>query len=498
MSQAHPLYVYFKPIWEKLVHCYEGTGGFQDGTYLVAHPREWLDFTADNPNKPTKKLKARWALARYENVAATILDQKRTALFRGEVTRTIGGEARSDQDHPLWDFWDDVDGEGTSIDDWMAEAFTPAALFGFVYHLMDKPATSGAQTQADEPSPYLRLYAPLDVPDWLLSDRGGLIAVRLLESVERQTLDDPQFSTLRFRERLITDEEWELREDGKKKDGGTHGFGRLPVIVQYAKRRGLTPLIGQSVLHDPKLYIDLYNLTSELRELLRLQTFSILNVPLGSGETGTDIEKAKTMMGDTTGAENVLFTPEAAQFIQADTANVEAYQEERRQLLRTIFRLAAVPWESDSKDAEAEGSLQLKREDMNQVLAGYADECEKTEYALCELWYRAMYGDSWERKYEQDEPTIRYPDTFDVTPFAEILEQAQAALSLEMGDTFMKELRRRLVSKFLPDATPAVIEAIEQELEQTKVQSPAKQKLEEMAMRFGGKPPAKAPEGAAA
>ena len=137
-----------------------------------------------------------------------------------------------------------------------------------------------------------------------------------------------------------------------------------------------------------------------------------------------------------------------------------------------------MPWESDSKDAEATGSLKLKREDMNQILATYADECEKTEYKFAELWFRHTYRDRWEREFEEAEVVIRYPDTFDVTPFAEILEQAQAAMSLEMPPRFMQELRKRLVAEFLPDATPAVMEEIDQQLEAQAKQQPKDQQLE--------------------
>jgi hypothetical protein len=88
---------------------------------------------------------------------------------------------------------------------------------------------------------------------------------------------------------------------------------------------------------------------------------------------------------------------------------------------------------------------------MNQILSGYADECEKAEYQFVELWFRATYGaDRWKPEIDAAEVVIRYPDTFDVTPFAEVLEQAQAALTLEMPHEFMVELRRRLVGNSCP------------------------------------------------
>lgn len=487
---THPLYQTWAPVWRKLAHVYEGSGGFLDGTYLVAHPREYSDFTAANPVTPTKKLLLRRTLARYENVAATILNQVRSALFRGEVVRTIGGAADTTENHPLYQWWQNVDAVGTCIDDYMSQTWTSCGLFGHIAHFMDRPSADGVATKADEPDVYLRTYTPLDVADWLDDDKGNLTAVRLLEVEPRTTLENT-FVTDRLRQRLVTEDRWKLLDyTGHVVSEGEHGFGRIPVVYQYAKRRALSPFIGQSVLNDPQLYIDLYNLTSELRELLRTQTFSLLNVPLGVGPDASDIERVKANMGGTVGSENVLFTPEIAQFIQADTANVTAYQAERNELLRTIYRLSSLPWEADSRVAEAAASLKLKREDMNQILAQYADEAELTEYLIAQLWFRAEYGpDRWEQEWERAEVVIRYPDTFDVTPFAEILEQAQAAVALDMPPSFMKELKRRLVDKFLPDAPQATLDDITTELEKqaqdagNSVIDQMKQRLNDMGAR---------------
>lgn len=490
-TPTHPTYALWAPVWRKLVHVYNGSGGFLDGTYLVAHPREWVDYSAENPITPTKKLKARRKLARYENIGATILDQKRSALFREGVSRTVG-EPESGTTHPLEEWWDNVDGNGTCIDDWMAEAWTSAGLFGHVVHVMDRPQGMTPVTKADEKWPYLRLYSPLDMTDWLTDDRGRLIAVRLLEHVQRKSIEDAPIGTmLNYRERIIDETEWKIVRNsiGEPITSGKHGFGTLPVVLHYAKRRALIPVIGQSVLNDPNLFQDVYNLTSEIRELLRLQTFGALNVPLGTGEQATSIEIAKGMLSMEGGAENVYFSPLPMAFIQPDTTNVTVYQEERSHLLRTIFRLCSIPWEADSKDAESEGSLKLKREDMNQILSSYADECERTEYAIVELWFRATYGDSWQKELDTAKVVIRYPETFDVTPFAEILQQAQAALSLPMGGQFMAELCQRLVVKFLPDAPDTVVAAIAKEIEEiAKEQSQQERDKKRLALELIANP----------
>jgi hypothetical protein len=477
-APVHPVYATWAPVWRLLVEVFEGSGGFLDGTRLMAHPREWQDYTAEAPSKPTKKLLARRKIARYENVAATILEQKKSALFRTPVVRTIGESKDSTQSHELSKWWQNVDGRRTNIDDYMALNWPPCGLFGHIVHVMDRPQGPRPYTMADQRAPYLRLYSPLDMPDWLQDEMGCLTAVKLLEAQPRTSLKEQPLPTARYQERIITTEGFEvLNSDGTAIAGksGQHQFGRLPVVIQYAKRRALSPVIGQSVLGDPMLFVDDYNLTSELRELLRNQTFSILNIILGDGEKAMTVDQAITMLNATggSGTENVLFSARGAQYVTAEANNIEAYQKERAELRRTMYRLANIPWETDTRDAEAEGSLKLKREDMNQILASYGDECEKAEYEFVELWFRAKYGESnWEQRLEEAKVVIRYPESFDVTPFSEILEQAQAAITIEMPPAFMKELRRRLVAKFLPDAGPDIIDAIDKELEKMAKEPP--------------------------
>lgn len=446
----HAQYTSWEQTWKYLRDAYEGTGGFADGMYLVAHPREWLDYTHDAPSKPTKKLKARRNLARYENVAELIVSAVKSALFRQVPTRQVRPDDPKDQRDPtaIEDWWDDVDGLGSHIDDWIAETWVGAAVYGHVLCVMDRP-TGPAVTLADQPRPYLRAYTPLDMADWVYVD-GKLREVRLSESVPRLSLSAVTTTDLQYR--ILTEAYWALYDrKGGLVTADEHGMGVLPAVVLYAKRRTLTGLVGSSTLKDPKLHIDLYNLTSELRELLRSQTFSLLNVPLGTGPDAISVETARAMMGDTIGVDNVLFSALPAQFVTADAANVAAYQAEIDRLLRRIYRVAGITWESDSRDAEAADSLRLKRDDMNRMLSGYADECERAEYALAERFYRLTFGDRWEQEWERDQVTIRYPESFDVEPFQELLDQALAAQSFSYPASFWAELMGRMLDRFLPD-----------------------------------------------
>ena len=477
-TTTHPLYALYRDTWEKLGEVVEGSGGFLDGTALVAHPREWVDHKSATPKTPTKKLKARRALARYENVARVLLDAYTGVLFRVPPVRAVGPDSATTP-HPLAVWWDDVDGAGTPMDAWMQQAWRAAAAYGHVLALFDRPSATGP-TAADSEAPFLRLYTPLDLIDWLTDDQGQLTAVCLLEVAPREN-----FKTLTTlaRVREVRQDGWELRESGVVIESGTWDYdGRVPVEILYGQRRPLTPIIGQSILGDPKLYIDVYNLTSEIRELLRLQTFSILNVPLGTGADAITVEQAKAMSSDVVGTENAFFSGLPIDYVSPDSGQVEVYQAERETLLRTIYRLAGVPWEGDARQVESGDAQRVKRDEFYARCAAYAAECERFDYTMAEFWFRAEYGEAWERRYDDAQVTINYPRTFEPEGLETVLTSAQTALALQMPKAFVDKLKSALVPKLIPSLTPEDQQLINQAIEAMPDPEVERQQLRQAAL----------------
>jgi hypothetical protein len=485
-ASTHPLYLLFRPVWELLAHVREGTGGFLDGQFLQAHPREWLDHTIKvtsqstavdggvedrwvvnpNPKQPSPKLLARRKLARYDNVASAILETKKSLLFREQPVRRVGASDGQDPTE-LEQWWQDVDGEDCHIDDAMPGWWDIAATFGHCGLYMDLggPTDPQPMTAAEEAQPYVRVYTPLDILDWRRNDEGRLVWIKLLEATQAVPTTIDARTIITYRVRIVDDMSWRLYDykTGRFIDTGDHNLGVVPFVWLFTKRRALLPDIGESVVGDPHNYLALYNCDSEVRELLRTQTFSVVNVALGTGDHATSVENAQAMIGQQTGSMNLLFTPGPAHMLSGEPQNVESYHKEIERIKRAIYRETGVRWETDSKDAEAKGSLQLKRDEMETRLAGYADECEQTEYALAKLWYRWRYGpDQAETKFENDLVQINYPDRFTQTPFQDVLDQGLAAQTLGMPSIFLKELRKALIAKFdgMANLSPEVLSEI--------------------------------------
>jgi hypothetical protein len=449
---VHPAYAARVSGWQILLHAYHGTGGFADGGYLVGHAREFIDWNQPTPSRPTAKLTLRRKLARWENICKALLDAKRQALFRKPPTRTIGNPAYQ---RLVEDFWSNVDGKETHLDDWLPHAWTPAALLGHaavVFDWTEGETAAGAV-------PYLALYDATGVVDWAVDDRGRLLEVRLLEDPPRRSVKDPL--PTRLLSRIVNATQSEIA-DGTLIRRIPHRLGRIPVALLAAQRLPQSPVIGASVVGDPRTFVDYYNLISENRELLRFVMFPILNIPIGT----VPVETVQGWLGDATGVQHAMFTPEPAQLIEPDGKSVEAFMAERQALLRTMFRLANVQWESDSRDAESAEALRLKASAMNDSLSGYADELQKFEYELLELLFRFRYGaEQWEREYDAAQIAIVYPDRFDLQSFEDLLAQAQAAMTLELGPTFTAEQKKRLVRELLPDLDATLVEQITHELD---------------------------------
>jgi hypothetical protein len=273
-AQTHPAYDVWAPVWRKLVQVFEGSGGFLDGTNLVAHPREWLDHSfitqvaetetqADgtttttgrlkkivtvnpSPSKPSAKLLERRKLARYENIAAPIVEHKLAALFRKGPHRQVNGGVKDQQEHVWLDWCENVDGAGTSMTNFMRDAWRFAAIFGHAVIVMDLNGQPNPQTKAEQGQPVLRLYSALDMFDWLTDDTGALAGVRLYEVAPRTSFNDnATAAATRYRIRTLTAETFEVTEEqAKTTRGGTvkavdqkvvnqgiHGFDTLPVAI---------------------------------------------------------------------------------------------------------------------------------------------------------------------------------------------------------------------------------------------------------------------------
>jgi hypothetical protein len=435
--------------WGVLQDAYDGAGGFLNGDYLWRFPREDGD-----------KFKERKTQARYHNYTEALVDLLTRYVFAKPPVRTSTSE-------PLMAWWNDVDRGGADMTTWMQRSLSQALAVGHSGVLMDKPAVvPTGPSRADERGlePFLRRYAPLHIPDWRVSGTR-LIAVKLLDEAP---IEDVLEGASDKPDALVWDEtEWlRLREDGSIRAQGTHDLGAVPFDVLRPQSAERFPLIGKPLI-NANVPRALYNRASEEDDVLRNQAFSLFVVKL---PVDADVEKAKTQMGGDVGTTSALFVQGDADYSTPSQEVPATLREAQQYLVREMYRMCHVRYDSDSREAESAESIRLKNADLNQMLAGLASECTRHETVLAQHWFRWMAPANADAAYQQAEVVIAYPREFFTAGLLVELEELARAMALGLGPTFEARLRNRVVDRMDPDLDEQTRETVRGEIEQATAQ----------------------------
>ena len=165
------------------------------------------------------------------------------------LSRIYGREVKRVGDDDLMAWWSDVDGCGTSIDQWMAETVAPLLLtLGQLDLAFDHPAApEGAEveTRADAERLGLdRCVASYILPENMLWWRLDPTGHRYAECVVREYHENPEGARERFRY-WTEDESTLLDADGTVISVTPHPFGRVPIVRVFDRRKPRCKNIGQ-------------------------------------------------------------------------------------------------------------------------------------------------------------------------------------------------------------------------------------------------------------
>lgn len=479
MRHTHQKYDEWIEVWRRLGHLYEGDGPYLDGTALVPHVRELLyarnedgttNFDTVVGNK--RKYDQRRRLSRYENFTASIIDLTVDYQYLMPVKRSVDEGVTS----MLSEWWEDVDGMGSSIDDWLKQHQVLTNVYGHLFVVMDRlPPVTSAQnstpqgqktrpvTLAQLGRPVLRRYMPPDALDWL-APRHKLSAVKFVEPLERQSLLDPFLPETEQAYFLWDAQEWRLFDtNGSLVRKSAHLVGELPVAVWYAKRRAKYPIVGRSLIRDGSLPHDHFQLISEVRELYRAQTFSMMQILLAENET---VQEARQRLGDHAGTDSLIFSRGGASFIAPDGGPAADYAAHIESVERKMFRLCNLPYDNDSRDAESGESRRRKAADLNALLSSLADNAEQLDHWIARMFYQSMEGGLRGReRYEASKVQIKHPDMFDVVDMIALATDLKTVIDVGVGPTATKLLRIQLAHSALPDLMDEDKKTIEDELD---------------------------------
>lgn len=417
-----------------LLDAYSGQGGFVSGEYLVAHPRE-----------SETKLERRKELAVYPNFTRKIVD-----VFMGFLWK----QAPSRETDDLYaQFAANADGAGGKLDTVLSSYQRLAMILGTVYIIVDKPTTQG-QTKADQAMPYLALR----LKSQLVGETKN--AAGVWQSVTFSEVDNDEQVY-----RTFTTTGWKLTKDIEgnevivqegKTSQGEYSLGRVPVVrLHIAKPLNPTDSSSQSWVYDlAQLNWDLFNLRSELRELLRSQTFAILALPV------VDDNERERLKDMTISTENALtYNPAGGgkpAFIAPPADPVELYRKQIGDTVENIYQIANLEFVGGVQQSGV--ALSFHFQEANSSLRGMAEMGESAENEIASLVY-AWQGDKFSGN-------IAYANDFNLSDVAGAIATAMDTVTLSLGSEFDKTIKKRLAKQILGnDTSPSTMTAIDKEID---------------------------------
>ena len=406
--------------YELLHDAYYGSGMFASGAAVTAHTRE-----------STQSIDFRRKIAYYLNYTGPILNASVDPIFKDEIKREYSNSVLFDE------FINDVDRQGTTLQEFIEQNAIAAKLYGVMYIVVDNVSEFGsslAETLANRSMPYLTAVEPKNVVNFEFDDNGKLKLFTYASYLKNAD------GTIKAHYHTWTPTEWKITDsDNKVVSKGEHNIGRIPVVQWFgraARKRDILP--PPEYLSIAKTNAHVYNLCSLLSQILYNQTFSILTMPVDNNG----------LQDVTIGTDNLLAYPaeagKAPSFIAPDKGPAEVLMAQIDKLINEMYRMSGIDSVIGVQQAKSGVAKQWDFERTNQNLAAFAVRCENAEYDIIEL-YKLWSGDNIEY-------TCDYPRDFKVNDVSESLTQAQQAKDLEFkSDTFDSEILKKVIDAYMPN-----------------------------------------------
>ena len=520
--------------WQWLLDSYEGGERYRNAVYgrdrkglpvrnLQRHKREYPDL-AENPNAQiggslglTSSLPAEIAYGSFPGLLgadpnATSADddyelrRSRTPppewvgecaeIHLGEV---YDQEVKRDGPPELADeeagWWADVDGKGTTIDDWMSLVISPMLLvLGQLDVLLDAPplpAGEQVKTLADVKRLGLdRCAASYILPEnmlWYSLDRAG----RYTECVVQEFVDpsqwkelapgsDPKASANWARDHVLF-RHWTAtysalyRYDGSRAENvREHPYGRVPIIRLFDRRKHRSAMVGKSRYEAvAELQREYYNRASELILSDVLQAHPLLSGPEqyckpdGTLSIGPNFVLPKP--------KNSADGTEAGkwEYVSPDKDPAESIRKNLQDLIDAKDRSACL-----TKPAGAAGtghgtvgqsgvSKRLDHHTGKKLLSQIAHSLAKAERDLAEYALMVCRGRPLERA-DLAGLTISYPSRFDLFSLTELADGITDLQTLVGGSGELPEAETLLIAalekQLLPGLDDATYDRLDEEV----------------------------------
>jgi hypothetical protein len=328
---------------------------------------------------------------------------------------------------------DDIDGQGNALEVWFQQFMVNAKARGSMLVLVDMPAMLSpnlAAQLAERRVPYWNQIAPEKLTDFEIGDDGKF-----------NFCEFPGLFTKPEGERVacvwrFDREGWTAFDEKRERElaTGDHPLGECPVLI--FTESGPFPNFGPfASIAD--LSKRLFNLDSELDEILRSQTFSLLTMQTPDGSTAEQKMAAARAAGETISTSNLMVhSGSTPAFIAPPDGPAKVYIDRidkvRDQIKEIGLDVASI------NQQESGIAMQTRFQIINGQLAYFAGRIEDFErrcWSLSQKWLGLTAA-----------PTVEWQDDYniaDVLQELEILAQMQATA---MPPEVITEQRRKVVA----------------------------------------------------
>lgn len=433
--------------YKLLSDSYYGEGGFVDGAYLTKHKRESTD-----------KHKERVKLSYYLNYMRPVVDSHVNAVFSTEPSREY-----NDKNGLYEAFITDADGNGNSLNRAMKALAVPAKLKDACLIVVDNYADLPDDLESTidgRKFPYIFKVEPELVigDECMVDDRGKLQSVTYYETdvVESD-------GTKRKVKRLWDTEKTQIFKQTNATDGSNkivweliderfYPHGKLPCFFFYGSANIDNAVLPTSqFLHPAKVNKAIYNLCSEIREIQRKQTFSILTMPGQPPEGGL-----------TVGTESVLYYPEMSTNVPAFIAPADGpatiLSNHVTMLISEIYRMSCVSYTQQYASGQQSGeSKRWTFHITRQVLEDFARNCEIAEKKIAEIFGAWINHDL--------NANIQYSRKYGADDIDADINRTDVVLKMGLSDKVNAEVQKKFIRSYFSDMDDVLIKMLEEAID---------------------------------
>lgn len=430
--------------YKLLDDAYRGSGGFEDGTYLVPFPVEKAD-----------KYARRQDLAYYINFIKPIIDSHVNPIFKSDPVR-------DNMSDTFKLFLDNVDGNNTTLTRFMKKAAIRAKLHGVEFIVIDAPKVdpnvvlTKKKIAEERIYPYLYLVSPSQVTKYSRDKFGRLISITY--TVQNEVIDN-KGETSSITETWTWTDTICRKKVKDEEEVFENTIGRIPVIPLYGVLNATDDLIPQSDLYGiARSSFALYNQLSSLDCINRGQAFSILLYPIGDEDEYEDPENDPIRVGVT---DTLLFRDgqQSPKFISPSDKPTDMIVKEIELIIKEIFRQANLTFLNQQNISNVSGlakkwdNLQLFRTIMD-----LAENLQATERIIAFMFGSYMNED-------MSNYFVTYNKEYGVVDVSETLANALTTFGFNISEGLNYEVKKKVIRAMTDDLDFSVTQKLIDELD---------------------------------